>query len=189
MKKPSLQIFAAVLACMVLGSSCFTPRGSREEAPLEGALNAGAPIPFEPMVTTIGFGSVPAVAPEDKEAYDLARRYLVAMGADLTFDSTIEDMMNVFRRELPKVPPEFFQEFKAKLDVSKATDQVIRATMKLHSKEDLRAIVAFFDSSAGKAFLARRPDFTQDIARLGVEFGRQINERLVLELKRRSFMY
>ena len=189
MKKSSLHILAAVLACMVLGSSCFTPRGSREEPPLEGALNAGTPIPFEPMVTSIGFGTVPPVAPEEKEAYDLARRYLVAMGADLTFDSTIEDMMNVFRRELPKVPPEFYQEFKAKLDVSKATDQVIRATMKLHTKEELRAIVGFFDSPAGKSFLARRPDFTQDIARLGVAFGRQINARLIMELKRRSFMY
>ncbi len=189
MKKSSHLILASVLACMVLGSSCFTPRGSRDDAPLEGALGGGAPIPFEPMVTTIGFGSVPPVAPEEKETYELARRYLAAMGADLTFDSTIEDMMNVFRRELPKVPPEFFQEFKAKLDVAKATDQVIRATMKLHSQQELRDIVTFFDSASGKAFLARRPDFTQDIARLGVEFGRQINERLVLELKRRNFMY
>ncbi|MFO1489970.1 MAG: DUF2059 domain-containing protein [Kiritimatiellia bacterium] len=117
------------------------------------------------------------------------KKYLVALGIDLEFKTSVEDVLNLYRRELVKVPPEFFEEFKAKLDVSNATDRAIRAVMKLHPKDELREIVAFFESPSGKAYLARRPDLTQDMARLGVEFGRQVNDRLVLELKRRNFMY
>ena len=172
-----------------MASSCFTPRDGKRDSHLEGALDAGVGSTYEPLISTVGFGKAPEVDANEKAAYELARRYLELTGADLTFDATIEDLMAVFKQELPKVPSEFFTEFKSKLDVSRAQDQVIRSTMKLYSEAELRALVAFFESSAGRAYLERRHDFVQDAARIGAELGRQVNDRLILELRRRNFMY
>jgi hypothetical protein len=96
-------------------------------------------------------------------------------------------MVAAMKPQMGQVPPEFWDKFVAKLDVSEVLAKVILIYDKYYTLEDIRAVNAFYSSEVGRKILSTLPQVMQESMRAGQEWGekkgRQAAEETMAELK------
>jgi uncharacterized protein len=95
-------------------------------------------------------------------------------------------MVAAMKPQMGQVPPEFWDKFVAKLDVSEVLGKVILIYDKYYTLEDIRAVNAFYSSEVGRKILSTLPQVMQESMRAGQEWGekkgRQAAEETIAEL-------
>jgi len=115
------------------------------------------------------------------------RRFLVLSGAAKLGDQVLDSMIAMQSRTLPQVPAEFWSELRRSVSGAEMIDLVIPVYDKYLSHEEVRAIVAFYESPAGRRLAEVQPQIMQDSMVVGQEWGRRAAEQIMAKLREKGY--
>jgi hypothetical protein len=113
---------------------------------------------------------------------DLVRQYLILSGAREAGMATIPGMLQNLRAAMPAVPARFWNDFAAEIDANEVIELSVAAYVKRFSREELLALIAFYQTPVGQKLGRLLPAITTDVMAAGTEWGRVIGERVVRRL-------
>lgn len=90
-------------------------------------------------------------------------------------------MITGLKTQIPQVPQEFWTRFESRMDMRTLLEKIIPLYDKYYTTEDLKAVNAFYESTAGQKVLATLPKIMQESMAIGQEWGKKIGEQAAAE--------
>jgi hypothetical protein len=149
-----------------------------------GARAQAAPAPAKP--DTARHAAAPTVKVDSVKAQAI-RQLLEVMGVRKTMAAALDGMIAIQQRSMPSVPDDFWVQMKAEMSVDELIEQLIPVYDKHYSFEDIRTLTAFFETAAGKRFVAEQPAMMQESMAVGAAWGREAGERILKKLKEKGY--
>jgi len=127
----------------------------------------------------------PGVEPAKAE---LIERFLKVTSAFRFYDEIVDSVTGQYRKRFPQIQNDFWVEFRRNhTHPDDLFNQVVPIYAKYLSEEDLRNILVFFESPAGKKYTAVLPDLGREAGMAAVEFERDLNSRILKRLKESGY--
>ena len=135
------------------------------------------------MSSTAWAGAAKGQTAKTKDIYKLMK---LTGAADLGMQ-VMDQMMDAFSRNMPKVPANFWVEFRKEVDPKHLVDMVVPIYDKHLTHADIKALIQFYQSPVGKKLIKVLPQITQESMAAGEVWGRQVAERAVAKLKAKGY--
>ena len=90
-------------------------------------------------------------------------------------------MIAGLKTQMTQVPEEFWTRFESKMDMRALLEKIIPLYDKYYTTEDLKAVNAFYQSTAGQKVLSTLPKIMQESLAIGQEWGKKIGEQAAAE--------
>jgi uncharacterized protein len=123
-----------------------------------------------------------AYAQVNREKEREIRKLLEATGTTKTMPQMMDQMIAEFRKALPDVPAQFWDDFRKEVKVDELIGLIVPVYDKHLSLEDVKAANAFFATPAGKRFADKLPVMSAESFEVGRQWGegkgRLVAERL-----------
>lgn len=117
------------------------------------------------------------------EAEDVARELLEVTGSSEMGKQMMTQMVTAMKPSMPQVPQEFWDKFLEEANASDLVELVIPIYVKHLSVEDMKAAIAFYQSPAGKNFVAKQPVITQESFEVGQQWGLKLGTKIATEVQ------
>lgn len=125
--------------------------------------------------------SAARTAPADpKEA--LVRKLMTLSGAGNLGKQVIDAMMDQFN-QMPNLPEGFIAKFKKMAHPEDIVELVVPIYARSYDTATLQAVVDFYQSEAGRAFVAKQPLVVAESQRAGQRWGTDIAQKVLAELQ------
>jgi len=160
-----LKVGALLLACL---AGAVAP--AQEAPPLQGG---------QPSLATRVLGS------DDHDA--AVRQLLEKTGASVNGGRLIEQLFDTFKKGLPMVPPAVWDELRAQLATEEFVDLQVAMYEKHFSLDEIRGLLAFYQSPVGKRYLEEAPGLMRDGLAMGQEFSRRAQDKLQRCLQQKGY--
>jgi hypothetical protein len=125
-------------------------------------------------------GASLAYAQVNREKEREIRKLLEATGTTKTMPQMMDQMIVEFRKALPDVPAQFWDDFRKEVNVDELIGLIVPVYDKHLSIEDIKAANAFFATPAGKRFAEKMPVMSSESFEVGRQWG-ETKGRLVVE--------
>lgn len=141
---------------------------------------------------TIFLLSAPALAAPPAEGGGKARhgdirKLLTLSGAGRLGVQTAQQMMAALRPLVPDAPESFWDEFTARLDPDELVELMVPIYAKHLSAQDVKGLIAFYESPAGKHLTSAQPLILQESMAAGQRWGQKIARDLVEAARAKGF--
>jgi hypothetical protein len=134
--------------------------------------------------TTLSFG-------QDNSVYkNTLKEMMDVSGSTESYKVVITQTIKMFKEQKSQVPDEVWTHFeKSFLEVSQGEllEMLVPIYQKHISLPDLKAIIAFYQSPAGKRFSEKTPFIMQESMQAGQQWGMKLAERFDKELKEKGY--
>ena len=114
-------------------------------------------------------------------------RLLELTGSAKVGIQVMSQMLNSFKEAMPKVPNEFWDEIMNEVDERSLIDLIIPIYKKHYTPEDVKAIIAFYETPIGKKTIEVLPKITADSMIAGRAWGLQIGAKVQAKLKEKGY--
>ncbi len=131
--------------------------------------------------------AAPPAGAGDKGRHDDIRKLLKLTGAGQLGVQTAQQMMVSLRPLIPSAPDSFWRDFGARLNPDELVEMVVPIYAKHLSAQDVKDLIAFYESPAGKHLTAAQPLILQESMAAGQMWGQKIAEQLVQAAKAKGF--
>ena len=131
------------------------------------------------MVLACIFASL-AYSQVTREKEQEIRKLLEITGSTKTMPEMVDRMIAEFRKALPNVPSEFWDDFRKEIKIDEFVGLMVPVYDKHLSLEDIKAANAFFATPAGKRFAEKMPVMSAEGFEVGSKWG-EAKGRLVVE--------
>jgi hypothetical protein len=133
--------------------------------------------------------SVPARAgdPDEKARHADIRKLMVLTGAGQLGVQTMQEMVKALKPLVPQAPESFWQEFAAKINPDDLVEMVIPIYAKHLGAEDVKALIKFFESPAGRKLSSVQPAIMRESMAAGQAWGGRIAQELIRNAQARGF--
>ena len=126
------------------------------------------------------------VSPEKRKEIE---KMLRLTGVEKLSEQIANQMLTSLRTQLPQVPETFWTKFQQKMNTRDLIEKIIPVYDKYYTIEDLKAINAFYETSAGQKVISALPQLMQETLKIGEEWGQKIGqeaaEEAEIELKKK----
>ena len=131
------------------------------------------------LLTSVCVLRLPAQDTPDAHVQKLAdiRRMLVLSGGDKAADQILDIMVANFKNSAPG-SEDYMVELKKELGGSKMIDMMVEIYDKYLSTEDVKGIIQFYESPAGKKMIESAPRIVEDSIAQASEISRRVFERV-----------
>lgn len=128
-----------------------------------------------------------AGAPPDSVKRTEIRRLLVIQRTDSVLLVGLAQAMALEKPD-PNLPPAFMQEFaaRARRDIGEFLERVVPVYDSLYTLDDVRQLIAFYETPLGQRVLETQPRLMEALAALGQQWGIEIAAQVLLDLARRG---
>lgn len=116
------------------------------------------------------------------KAQDL-RRLLLLSGSAQLGEQVVAELVASLRKAMPNVPESFWASFRSEVRTDELLDLIVPVYDRHLSADEVKALLAFYDSPAGKKFIAALPALTKESSAVGERWGRSLTERAIAKLK------
>jgi len=106
----------------------------------------------------------------------------VAMGKQV-----VSRMIEVLSKSSPTVPDTIWAEFENLVSWDSLTLMLVPVYQRYLSKDDIRSLIRFYESSAGKHLIAAQPLILQESMSIGQKMGEEVMTRIVTKLKEKGY--
>lgn len=106
------------------------------------------------------------------------RRFLVITGASQLARQTVRQMVEVYRKTMPEVPESFWTEFIAEFDSDDLVEQLVPVYDKNLSHDDIKALITFYESPAGRRYSQALPTIAAESEAVGRAWGEELANRV-----------
>ncbi len=118
-------------------------------------------------------------------------KLMTISGATKTSALVIDQMFSIFRKQQSNVPEAFWTEARAEMNIM-ASDDFINMLVPVYQKHlteaELKAVIAFYETPAGKKYAGEIPLITQESMVVGQEWGKAIGEKIISKLREKKYM-
>lgn len=129
-----------------------------------------------------------AVRGIDPEKNEQIERFLRVTSAFRFYDEIVDGVTGQYQKRFPQIEKDFWVEFKKEhTHPDDLFNQVIPIYAKHLSTDDLKEILKFFESPAGKKYTAVLPDLGRETGRAALEFEKDLNSRILKRLKEAGY--
>jgi hypothetical protein len=104
--------------------------------------------------------------------------------AEQIFDLYIPQLQTL----VPSVPREFWDLFRANIDFEDFIKAYIPLYDRHYTLEEIRAMIAFYESPVGKKVIEVTPLMTAESMSIGQEWGLKMGQKLLEEMKRSGYL-
>lgn len=132
----------------------------------------------------VGVIGITAVAQERKEKASheqKARKLLELSEMPKNARLMVDTMIEAFR-STPDLPPGFVERFKAEAKPEEFVELLVPVYVKHFSEDDLEAIIAFYETPAGKRMVKAQGDLARETQATGQKWGQDLGKKIAEEL-------
>lgn len=126
----------------------------------------------------------PAQAAEPSAAS--VQKLMDLIGASQMANQVINQMLPHMRQLAPQVPNEFWTDFLKRIDTKALTRKIIPVYQRTLDKATVDALIKFYESPAGQAFVKAQPTIMAESMKIGQEWGAAIGQQVAKELQARQ---
>lgn len=123
----------------------------------------------------------PAISPAKRA---LIERLLELTGASNMSKQLMDAMIANFRKSSPEVPAEFWDRFQKEIDMDQLMNEIFPIYDRHLSEEDLKGVVAFYESPVGRKVTAELPAIMQESMSVGQSWGMALAKRITETLRK-----
>lgn len=173
---PILLLLSLILAC----ESSPAPKDPAQEQRAQ-AVEEDAQPSSEP-------GQAKDTSAED-EAAKLAdiKKLLELTGSAKLGRQTMEFMIGSFKKSMPDVPAEFWDEFMKEIKDDELINLVAPIYAKHYTQQDIQKLIAFYESDIGQKSIQVTPLIVQESQLVGQQWGAQIAEKIKTRLEKQGY--
>ncbi len=125
--------------------------------------------------------SAPAVKPNAK--LDDIRKLLELTGSAQLGRQVMDQLIPAFKQSTPNAPAQFWEDFRKEARPEELVAQLVLIYDKHLTHQEVKEIIAFYETPAGRKLVAVLPMVTQESMVAGQAWGRALAEKVSLKLK------
>lgn len=114
------------------------------------------------------------------------RKLLEVTGAAQIGQQIAAQMLPMFKQSNPQVPQKFWDEVMKEFDTKSMIELIIPIYDKHLTHDDVRGLIAFYQSPLGRKVTGVMPQITQESMQAGQQWGMQIAQRIQKRLEERQ---
>jgi hypothetical protein len=115
------------------------------------------------------------------------RKFLKITGSAELAEQTMRQMVDLYRRQMPQVPAKFWDDFLAEAKGADLLDLLVPVYDQNLSHDDIKALIAFHESPAGKRYTAALPKITAESQAAGEKWGMALGQRVLKKLQEEGY--
>lgn len=116
------------------------------------------------------------------------RKLIALTGGDKVGEQMIEQMIKSFSSYNPKIPAEFWDEFKKNIDVNKITEMNVPVYDKYLSADEIKETIKFYESPVGKKLIDVLPKILEETYTAGEQWGYEVGTKLQNMLLEKGYL-
>lgn len=129
--------------------------------------------------------AVPAMAQDALSKEARVRELLTLLKAGDMGVQVIDNLLDTMKQTMPAAPEEFWTSFREKIKPNDLVDMLVPIYAKHLELEDIDALIVFYNSPAGKRFMALQPVIIQESMAVGQKWGEEIARQAIQEMQKR----
>ena len=150
---------------------------------LLAAAPAHAKKPVPPPPAAAAAPAVPAAAPIDPAFEKDIPQLLAVTGAAAMGEQVMDQMLASMKPMAPQLPDTFWTQLRVELTGESLIELVVPIYAKHLSPEDVKALIAFYESPAGKKLIAVQPAITAESMSVGQAWGQEVAMKVVAKMQ------
>ena len=127
------------------------------------------------------------VQPANAEKVRDIRRLLDLTGAGNLGGQVMDQLLGSFKQSNPAVPARFWDDLRGELDAGQLTELVVPIYDRHLSHDDVRQVIAFYESPAGRKLISVQPQIVAESMKAGQDWGRAAAERILRRMKEQGY--
>jgi uncharacterized protein len=100
----------------------------------------------------------------------------------------MENMIATFRKSMPNVPSDFWDEFLKDAKPETLIELMIPVYAKHYTDEEIVQLIDFYRTPLGKKVIEKLPLISQESYVIGAEWGRKLSEQAIKKLTDKGYM-
>jgi uncharacterized protein len=132
--------------------------------------------------------TLPSNRREDTEKTNNIKKLLDVTGSRNLSRKIVTQLINGLKAEYPQVPGKFWDAFMSEINPDKMVDEYIPIYSKYFTNQEIKEIIAFYETPLGKKTLSVIPQISQESTAIGIKYGRQAAERALEKLKAEGYL-
>ncbi len=123
------------------------------------------------------------MAGEPSEAEKIAHELLEVSGVIKMGGQITEQLIRHQKKNMPDIPEQFWTEVAGEVRSEGLNRKIVAVYVKHFSVDEMKAIVAFYKTSAGKKYLDKLPEITKESIAAGRLWNREVGVQIAEKLK------
>jgi len=111
------------------------------------------------------------------------RRLMEITGSAKMAEQIMDQMMAAFEQNAPGIPKAFWDGFRAEINTEDLVNMTIPIYDKNFSHEDIRGLIAFYQTPLGATLIEKLPVIAQESMAAGMKWGEEIGQKAVAKLQ------
>lgn len=120
--------------------------------------------------------------PTGPKADDI-RKLLIMTGSAQLGTQVMGQLMGSMKKAMPNVPERFWNDFQKEVRTDELIDLIIPVYDRNLTADDIKALIKFYETPAGKKFVSVLPQITQESMTAGEGWGRGLAQKVIDRLK------
>jgi len=126
---------------------------------------------------------VPAAAPIDPAFEKDIRQLLAVTGAAAMGEQVMDQMIGSMKPMAPQLPDTFWTQLRVEVTGDSLIELVVPIYAKHLSPDDVKALITFYESPAGKKLIAVQPAITAESMEVGQAWGQEVAMKVVTKMQ------
>ena len=143
------------------------------------------------LLITFLFVSCSSVFAQVTESYkNTLKQMLESAGSEATFSVAIKQMFGIFRQQKSSVPDEVWAGLEAEFEKASMTElvEMLAPVYQKHlTEDDLKKIIEFYQTPAGKKYATKTPLITQESMQVGQQWGMKVGQQFMQKLAEKGY--
>jgi len=131
-----------------------------------------------------------AFAQVDKEYKSTLKKMIEVSGSSTAFKGAISQILGMYKQNYVNVPSDVWEEFEkefSKTSVNDLVELLAPVYFKHLTKDDLKAIIEFYQTPVGKKYAEKTPMISQESIAAGQEWGKKIAQQVQEKLNQKGY--
>jgi uncharacterized protein len=128
----------------------------------------------------------PTSQPADSEKVADIHKLLNLSGSGKIGVQVVAQMIPALQKALPTVPQDFWDDFQKEIHPEELEELIVPIYDKHFSHEDIKKLIAFYESPIGKKLAGELPSISQESMQAGQQWGRQIAQKAIKEVQEKQ---
>ncbi|WP_168210320.1 DUF2059 domain-containing protein [Persicimonas caeni] len=123
---------------------------------------------------------------ESAKRKDIRKLLEITGSAELGLQ-VVDQMIAQFKMSAPNVPSEFWDEFRKDINKDGLVEIIVPIYDKHLTHDEIKALIKFFESPAGKSYVKKLPIITRESQMAGQKWGREIAQKVQKRLQEKGY--
>lgn len=117
-----------------------------------------------------------------------ARELLEMSGGGKLGARVIEQIISSFKQKLPAVPDSIWDGLGKEMNGDELVTLALPVYTRHFTVQEMKAIMTFYKTPAGAKLVESMPDITQEMSRIGQEWGKNVGQKVVQRLQEKGYL-